>query len=218
MRRPSAIISPIISSRSSSLLDRPTRRADGSFTSRGSQQTWRSFSSASSTTTWLRARPRAAISCAHLLVHRRRGSSRTARAARGRASMRRRMVCFGGSSVATAALVRRRMNGRMRVASWPRRTRVAVLLDRRAETAGEALPRSRAGPASGRRIATTAHRGCSRSACRTGTADAACRAGTTACVAFAVGTLDRLRLVQHHHVPGEFAPSPRCRAPTPRRS
>ena len=40
----------------------------------------------------------------------------------GPSVIRRRMVCFGGSSVATAAFVRRTMNGRMRVASWPRRT------------------------------------------------------------------------------------------------
>ena len=40
----------------------------------------------------------------------------------GPSVIRRRMVCFGGSSVATAAFVRRTMTGRMRVASWRRRT------------------------------------------------------------------------------------------------
>ena len=51
--------------------------------------------------------------------------------------MRRRIVCFGGSSVATSLFVRRRMNGLMRRISCRRAHVVAVLLDRRAEALGE---------------------------------------------------------------------------------
>ncbi len=118
MRRPSGIISPIISSRSSSLAGRDLAGA-----------AVRQLAPAAG-----RSRPGAA-SAAHRARRRgcapgcaRRSAARTVSysVARivsyssrwsGARVMRRRMVCLGGSSVATSALVRRRMNGRMRCTS-----------------------------------------------------------------------------------------------------
>ena len=120
MRRPSGIISDTISSRSSSLLLLSTSRAEGSFTRRGSQQTWRSFSSASSTTMRLCARLRSATCSRTRSCSVARMASYSSRWSGARV-MRRRMVCLGGSSVATSDLVRRRMNGLMRRTSCMRR-------------------------------------------------------------------------------------------------
>ena len=61
-RRPSAISSGSISVKRSSLAEPLTLRACGSFSRRGSQQIWRSFSSASRNTMWLLARPLRSIS------------------------------------------------------------------------------------------------------------------------------------------------------------
>ena len=121
IRRPSSTISVTISNRSSSLLDALTRRAEASFTSRGSQHTCRSFSSASSITT----RPRAAVSpgnCSSTLsCNVARIVSYNSRCS-GAKSIRRRIVCFGGRSVATSPFVRRSRNGLIRRISCTRRT------------------------------------------------------------------------------------------------
>ena len=119
-RRPSASISGKSSINCAILADSRTWRADSSGTRCGSQQTWRSLSSASRIVICDLARP---LEC---------------KASRTVFSMPRRMVSYrsawapvsstritvstlGGSSDATSALVRRSMNGATRARNWASR-------------------------------------------------------------------------------------------------
>ena len=201
MRRPSAIISPTISSRSSSLLDAPASRADGSFTRRGSQHTWRSFSSASSTTTWLRPRPRSAISRRHLVMHR--GADRFIQFALLRrqrdAAQDRVLRRQFGRHRRLGAAQDERADARGKLAAAHR---IALLLDRRAEPAGEVLarpqqPRHQEGELRPQLAQVVLDR-------RAGQAQPVARLQPAHRVGRLGGrALDRLRLVQHHQVPGE---------------
>ena len=120
--RPSASISVSCSISSSSLADwRSAWAAGTAASSRGSQQTWRSFSSASRIWICDFARPlsasasRTAFSVASRIV-----SYRSA-CAPPRA-MRTVVSCFSGNSPATSDLPRRSRNGVTRRRSWPSRS------------------------------------------------------------------------------------------------
>ena len=109
-------------------------RAASPRTRRGSQQTWRSFISASRIV--MVEPPRPLLRDAPGAPRRapRRGCSRRARAARRRSSTGRTISVLGGSSRATSSLVRRRMYGATCSRSARRRSRSPVALDRHART------------------------------------------------------------------------------------
>ena len=152
MRRPSGIISEIISSRSSSLLDVSISRADRNFTSRGSQHAWRSFSSASSTTIRLCARLRSATCSRTFSYIVTRIVSYNSRWS-GASVIRRRIVCLGGSSVATSLFFLPHDERLDPPHQLHPAQLVAVLLDRRAEPLGETRAGPPAAPASETRTA-----------------------------------------------------------------
>jgi hypothetical protein len=120
-RRPSASISGRISISCSSLADCLTACADSSLSSCGSQQTWRSLSSASRMVMCDFARPLlSSASRTAFSVVRRMASYRSA--CLPSSSTRMMVSTLGGSSCATSALVRRSMKGAMRLRSCARRS------------------------------------------------------------------------------------------------
>ncbi|MNB85327.1 hypothetical protein D3C75_322240 [compost metagenome] len=116
MRRPSSTMDGSISRSRSSLAEPAVRAGVPPGSRRGSQQTWRSFSRASSTTMWLRASPLPLIASRTCFSIAARTVSYSSRWPPSIATVRV-MTVFGGSSEATWSLRRRRMKGRMRWAS-----------------------------------------------------------------------------------------------------
>ncbi len=112
-RRPSSSSSGNSVISSSSLAEPLTVRALSNDTRRGSQQTWRSFSSASRMMMPLCAMPLRATSARTFSCSARRRVSYRSRWSPASGTSRRISV-FGGSSVATASLVRRSRKGAMR--------------------------------------------------------------------------------------------------------
>ena len=171
--------------------------AAASLTSRGSQQTWRSFSSASRITIRLRAKPFAAISCAHLLVHRQPHGlvqvallarpARPGAGSRSSAAARPRPRPWSGAAgTAGCAAVSR-----------SRRAPSSLLLDRRAEHARRSACRSPSSP--GIRKANCDHSSPRWFSIGVPVRHSRCRASSrqTSLRRLAGRVLDRLRLVQH---------------------
>ena len=114
------------------------------------------------------------------------------------------MVCFGGRSVATSAFVRRSRNGLDAARELDPADSIAVLLDRRAEALGEALPvPEQAGHQEGElgpellQVVLDRRAGEAEAMPRVELAD---RLG-----GLGIGALDHLRLIQHDDVPGQWA-------------
>ena len=177
-RRPSSTSSSSISIRRSSLAESCAAvRGACVLSRRGSQQTWRSLSSASRMTIWLRARPVLRRSRRAPARPSRGARSRRGRAARRSARPRAVISVFGGSSLRHlllgAAQQEGRTRGAARCAGARRRPASRSACGRRG-----GRPRCRRGsPASGSRTATTARPGGSPAACRSGTGGGGAQAG-----------------------------------------